>query len=168
MRSPFILFALAAFGLSVASPTTSPHVVHETRTRLSPAWKRAHLLATRQRESSTPLLLPMRFGLRQQNLHTLTDSLMAVSHPESLSYGKHWTPQDVVDHFSPSQESVDTVMEWLINSGVEKNRLRLSPSRGWIDFNSTVGEAEELLQTEYHVYEHNSGKISFGAFILSS
>lgn len=43
---------------------------------------------------------------------------------------------------------------WLESSGISQARTRLSPSWGWLEFNATVQEVEDLLQAKYHVYEH--------------
>ncbi|KAI0694701.1 subtilisin-like protein [Earliella scabrosa] len=83
--------------------------------------------------------------------------LLAVSHPLSPSYGKHWSPQDIVDTFAPSEETIRRVAEWLEEEGIARGRMRLSASKGWIEVNATVAEAERILDTEYHVYTHPSG-----------
>jgi tripeptidyl-peptidase-1 len=104
----------------------------------------------------------MRFGLAQQNLHRVEEMLMAVSHPESPTYGKHYTPADIVDTFAPSDETISTVTNWLIDSGFARNRLRLSANKGWLSLEATTAEVENLLNAEYHVYNHASGDQQFG------
>ncbi len=47
-------------------------------------------------------------------------------------------------------------MEWPIETGIADHRIELAPSRLWISINTTVGEAETLLQTKYHMYEHET------------
>ena len=49
------------------------------------------------------------------------------------------------------------VAEWLEEEGIARGRMRLSASKGWIEVNATVAEAERILDTEYHVYTHPSG-----------
>jgi tripeptidyl-peptidase-1 len=58
--------------------------------------------------------------------------------------------------FSPKQETIDLVMEWLESEGISLSRAKLSAAKTWISFNATVTEVEKLLKTEYHVYEHGS------------
>ncbi|KAG5346761.1 hypothetical protein C0989_000262, partial [Termitomyces sp. Mn162] len=96
----------------------------------------------------------MRFGLKQENLHRIEEMLLAVSHPQSPTYGQHWTPSAVVETFAPSDDTIAAVANWLTDAGITRERLRLSVSKGWIDLNATVGEIEDLLKTEYHVYTH--------------
>lgn len=46
--------------------------------------------------------------------------------------------------------------EWLISSGIEASRIGHSVNKQWIQFDATAEEAEELLKTEYHTYEHTA------------
>ena len=99
-------------------------------------------------------VLPMRFGLAQSNLDKVEEMLMAVSHPDSPTYGQHYSVKDVVDTFAPSTETVERVVGWLTESGIDRERLRLSKSKGWIELDATAEEAEALIDAEYHVYTH--------------
>ncbi|KAJ6624427.1 subtilisin-like protein [Mycena sp. CBHHK59/15] len=149
---------VAALLTLVAVAAASPaHTVHEKRVAEPDAadWSQARRL-----ESSK--ILPMRFGLRQQNLHQLEDFVMSVADPESPTYGQHWSPEKVVDVFAPSDETIAAVKNWLADSGFSPERLRLSSSRGWIKVDATAEEVENLLHTEYHVYSHSSGAQQIG------
>ncbi|KAJ7119731.1 subtilisin-like protein [Mycena epipterygia] len=157
MLAPLLTLAALA-SISAALPSThSPHILHEKRAAdpYASGWIQARRL-----ESSK--IIPMRVGLRQRNLDQLEDLLLSVSHPESPTYGEHWSAAQIVDMFAPSLETIAAVKNWLIDSGLSDDRLRLSASRGWIAANVTVEEAEKLLQTEYHVYTHPSGAEQFG------
>ena len=81
--------------------------------------------------------------------------------------GVHFAPADVVDTFAPSAETVRRVTEWLVGEGVARERLRMSASRGWIEFNTTVAEAEALIDAEYHVYAHPSGAEQISECLLA-
>ncbi|KAJ6622436.1 Pro-kumamolisin, activation domain-containing protein [Mycena sp. CBHHK59/15] len=102
-------------------------------------------------------VLPLRIGLVQPNIANLDALLHDVSHPDSPNYGAHWTPQRVAETFAPSGRQW-TPCGWLVNSGFARERIRVSGSRIWVEVNATVAEAEKLLNTEYHVYKHTSGK----------
>ena len=150
------LFAAALSGFALAAPSRqSPHVLHETRALEPLDWVPVGRLDSNK-------VLPMRFGLVQKNLHLVEEMLKAVSHPESPSYGKHYTPADVVDIFAPSNETTTAVTKWLIDAGFAPNRLRLSANKGWISLEATTSEVEDLLKAEYHVYSHASGDQQFG------
>ncbi|THH29362.1 hypothetical protein EUX98_g4824 [Antrodiella citrinella] len=142
------LLSIVLAGVVLAAPSRrSNHVVHEKRIIDPVDW-------IPDRRLDAEKILPMRIGLSQQNLHRVEELLMSVSHPESPSYGQHFTPDEVVNLFRPSDQTISAVKEWLTSSGILDHRLRLSPSKGWIEFNATTAEVEELLQTEYHVYFH--------------
>ncbi|MCJ1408986.1 hypothetical protein MMC19_003063 [Ptychographa xylographoides] len=88
----------------------------------------------------------------------LHDYLMEVSMPDSDSYGQHWSAKKIADTFAPSTETVDSVRNWLVASGIASERITQSQSMGWLHFDATVAEAENLLKTEYHLYEHQNGQ----------
>ncbi|KDR80277.1 hypothetical protein GALMADRAFT_153925 [Galerina marginata CBS 339.88] len=99
--------------------------------------------------------IPLRIGLKQQNLDMLPEHLMAVSDPTSASYGQHWSHEKVVDTFAPSADAHETIRAWLIHAGFDASRLKLSHNKAWIEIQGTTAlEAEELLNTEYHIFDH--------------
>lgn len=145
-----ILTISALLAGALALPSVN-HVLHEKRDRLPPGWQYEEKL-----ESSK--VLPMKIALVQPNLEKANDFLMDVSHPESPNYGKHWTHEEIANKFAPSSETVDTVKAWLVSSGIAPERISRSQSLGWLKFDATVAEAENLLKTEYHLYKHSTGK----------
>ncbi|KAF8217807.1 peptidase S8/S53 domain-containing protein [Mycena galopus ATCC 62051] len=144
---PLLLAAVAA------AQTLSPSVQHAKRSALPAGWSRV-------RRHAPDAVLPLRFGLTQPDvdMQTLEELLNDVSHPDSPNYGNHWSSARVAAHFAPSDESVHTVVSWISDSGVARDRVRVSKTKGWVMINATVAEAESLLNTEYHVFEHDSGK----------
>ncbi|KAI0072201.1 hypothetical protein K474DRAFT_1605557 [Panus rudis PR-1116 ss-1] len=153
---PGIIASALLYSLVTALPQGAGrfnHIVHEKRA-LDPS--ETDWIVSHKPHPST--LLPLRIGLTQSNLDRLEELLLSVSHPESPSYGKHFSPAEIVETFKPSDEAIDSVMGWLSESGLARERMRLSVSKGWVEvINSTVGEVEDLLKTEYHVYTHPSG-----------
>ena len=103
-------------------------------------------------------MLPMKIALTQSNMDKLEDYLMEVSHPSSEKFGQHWSAKKVAETFAPSRDTVEAVRSWLESSGIAPERVSQSQSLGWLNFDATVEEAENLLKTEYHVYRHKSGK----------
>lgn len=57
-----------------------------------------------------------------------------------------------------SDETVNSVKSWLTSAGVAADRIKHSQSLAWLEFNATADEAEQLLNTKYYVYEHESGQ----------
>jgi tripeptidyl-peptidase-1 len=138
---------LVFFSVVLAGPSKrADHVLHERRVAEPVAW------ATRRLEADK--VIPLRIGLKQQNMDRLEDLLLSVSHPDSPMYGQHWTPARVAEFFSPHDDTIVTVTDWLAEYGLTG---QLSRSKGWLDVEMTVDKAEELLGADYHVYSHESG-----------
>ncbi|EHL01475.1 putative Aorsin [Glarea lozoyensis 74030] len=95
----------------------------------------------------------MRIGLAQNNLDKGYEHLMDVSDPSSSNFGKHWTADDVINAFRPSDETEREVRNWLIDGGIPSSRISHSENKGWFAFYATVEEAEKLLYTTYHEYK---------------
>lgn len=145
LTTSFALLALAFSGL--ASSQFSPHVKHESRRSLPVDWEQTD-------RAPADFVLPLRIGLTQPNLDRIESLLHDVSHPESPNYGNHWSAAKVASTFRPSADSVAAVRDWLVDEGIEPSRIRLSKNFGWLEANVTIAEAEHLLKTEYHVYNH--------------
>ncbi|KAI3322798.1 subtilisin-like protein [Xylariaceae sp. AK1471] len=136
-----VLFSSLALGL----PTTTERVVHEKREGAPEHWTKIS-----SARGDTPL--DLRFALKQSNLERAEEYMRDVSHPESKNFGRFWTPQEVIKTFAPSEEAVEDTVQWLLQMGVDSKRIAPSAGRNWIKVNSTVAEAEKLLDTTYSVY----------------
>ncbi|KAM7195591.1 subtilisin-like protein [Rhypophila sp. PSN 637] len=98
-------------------------------------------------------IMPLRIGLAQRNVDLAPGWLLDVSDPKSANFGKHWSAQRVIETFTPSNETVDQVVQWLVDSGIDSERLALTPGYNWLlVHNTTVEEAEVLLNTTYYHY----------------
>ncbi|THH07970.1 hypothetical protein EW146_g9146 [Bondarzewia mesenterica] len=150
MRSTLLVLACCAAALALPSSRTTTTVVHEKRAAEPIGWEKSRRLEPYK-------VLPLRIGLKQQNIHRLDELLTSISHPDSPSYGQHWSPEEIVDLFAPADHTVSAVKDWLNDAGFSGDRLRHSINKGWIEVNATVAEVEELLNTKYHVYSHPSG-----------
>ena len=159
MRGLLLVLATCSIALAVPSQRAN-HVVHERRTVKPVGWVKSH-------KADADDIIPLRIGMKQQNLHMLEDLIMDVAHPNSPAYGQHWTPERIVDFFSPSDSTVASVRTWLGASGIDEDKLRLSLDKGWIELNVTVATAERLLDTEYHIYKHASGAKQIGTRLRS-
>ena len=158
IRTLILILALTSTSYVAAiASQISPPVLHERRT-FNPEER-----GWRFRKRLEPdAVLPLRLGLAHQNLHTLEEELNRVSHPESAEYGRHWSVDRVVKHFSPSDETINLATDWLSQNNIDPSRAKLSNSRSWLDVTVTVEEAERLLKTEYHVYDDKNGEERVG------
>ncbi|KAF2170925.1 hypothetical protein M409DRAFT_18896 [Zasmidium cellare ATCC 36951] len=141
-----ILTALLATCLcgGTSFPAGSPTAIHEERRGLSVG--RYEKLSRVHGDA----VVPVRIALVQSNIDRGYEHLMEVSHPSSASYGKHWTAQEVRDEFAPSDDTIDSILTWLAQSGTQD--VRTSHDRLWIAFNTSASHAESLFATELHEY----------------
>jgi tripeptidyl-peptidase-1 len=143
------LFSLSVLVSYVLASPTGNYVIHEKRDAAPMGWSKAERLDRRA-------LIPMKIALTQRNIDLGADYLHEVSHPESAKYGQHWTAQEVADHFAPSEETISSVMDWLIASGISSDSVKLSKGKNWINYEASVDQAESLLNAKYHRYEHDA------------
>lgn len=99
-------------------------------------------------------VLPMRIGLKQSNLEVGHDMLMDRSSPGSPNFGNHLSVQQVIDLFAPSDSSVREVIDWVASAGIPKERISQSTNKQWVQFDANATDVENLLFTDYYIYEH--------------
>lgn len=138
---PQILVAALTTGLALGSPLKRREVPnsHRLHERHLPHWSAEW---TKRSKVPSSEILPMRIGLKQSNLEAGRERLLEMwvlhfsklqvftcsqvaysSTPGSPSYGKHMTPEEVVEFFSPADATVDVVREWLVASGISAERI---------------------------------------------
>ena len=145
-------FTIALFFEGSLALPASKYVVHE---------KREVPAADTRRRLESDAIIPLRIGLRQNNLQTGYDRLMDVSHPASENYGKHLSAEEVHNIFAPSEETVKSVKDWLLSSGLEESDVMHYDNKGWLAVDVPASHAESLLKTEYFEYE-TSGSYRIG------
>lgn len=79
------------------------------------------------------------------------------SDPKSSRYGNHYTLDEVTNLFAPSAATVEVVKSWIVDSGIREERISQSSNKAWLQFDASIEEMEQLLQTKYYYYEHISG-----------
>ncbi len=84
-------------------------------------------------------------------IRTLHETLMAVSDPDSASYGHHLT-RDEVARIVELPGAVSAVGGWLRAAGAEPTQ---SPTRDSLAVNLTCAKAEELFGTQLYSYQHD-------------
>ncbi|ROW03279.1 hypothetical protein VSDG_01502 [Cytospora chrysosperma] len=135
----------------VSREIPATHVLHERHLPpVSRSW-------TRKKRVSAEAILPMRIGLKQSNLQAGHDKLMDLSDPASGNYGKHMSADEVIDFFAPEQSSVDVVVDWLVSSGISRDRIGQSVNKQWIQLDASTYEAEDLLFAEFYIWESADG-----------
>lgn len=145
----FTGFFVLATCLSAVSarPTTNAQVSFKKQTAANSRWEK-------QGKASAAAMIPMTIALAQQNLEQGPQYLQDISDPTSANYGKHWSAQKVRETFAPSEESTNTVKAWLTGAGISKEQISSAGSGSYLKFSATVDQAQSLLKTQYHIYQH--------------
>lgn len=96
--------------------------------------------------------LEMTVAFQLRNVDELEERLLAASTPGNSEYGKWLTKEQVHELTSPAQNVIDAVVAW---HGASLDDYHPG---GFVKRVVTVAEAEVLLNSEYYVYEHTSGR----------
>ncbi|KAI1270798.1 tripeptidyl-peptidase 1 precursor [Xylaria sp. FL0933] len=110
---------------------------------------------TKVRRAPADHLLDLQIGLKQSNFAELEKQLYEVSDPAHPKYGQHLSADDVEKLVKPTQETSDLVHEWLGDNGIVP--ASYSAAKDWITVTLPVSQIEKLLDTEYHIFEHEDG-----------
>lgn len=95
--------------------------------------------------------IDLHIRLKEQNLDQLQQRLLRVSDPDADEYGKHLSKEAVDLLTAPSQESVDSVTQWLASHGIDAGKV----NSGYLSISISVNEAKKLFDTDYGVYTHS-------------
>ncbi|KAK6523176.1 hypothetical protein TWF694_006071 [Orbilia ellipsospora] len=101
-------------------------------------------------DPSTPIKL--RIHLSQQNVPEFERAVIEMSTPDHVSYGNHMTQAQIDAMLRPHEETTNAVKTWLESQGLSKD---LTFKNDWIVLDTTVGQAESLLQAKYKVFQNN-------------
>lgn len=151
LSSRILIFVTTFLAGVTCAVIPSSHAIHERRNDQNTKW-------VKRGKIQSHAILPIRIGIAQSNLDRAHDFLMDVSDPSSSNYGKHWTDEEITEKFKPSEESIEHVYKWLEGSGISRNRITHSDNKGWLAFDATTKESEDLLLTEFHEFGHVSSK----------
>lgn len=89
-------------------------------------------------------------ALKQRNIDLLEKKLREVSDPNSLLYGQHLTTQEV-NQLTGNPEAVAFVKSFLQRQGISV--IKVSRNNAFITAEASVGQWEELLETQFHYFE---------------
>lgn len=87
-------------------------------------------------------------ALKIQNLDKLESELLAVSDPDSPSYGAHWGDDAVSSAFRPSNQTIFNVVKWLQSSSIREYRV----DGAFVDFRCDITTANTLFNASYYYY----------------
>ncbi|KAI1369941.1 tripeptidyl-peptidase 1 precursor [Xylaria arbuscula] len=99
-------------------------------------------------------VMQVQIGLKQSNFAELEKQLYEVSDPANAKYGQHLSAEEVEELVKPTKETTELVHEWLSENGILPS---YNSAKDWITVNLPISKLEQLLDTEYHVFEHADG-----------
>ncbi|OCT47745.1 Tripeptidyl-peptidase sed3 [Cladophialophora carrionii] len=105
----------------------------------------------------TEHLIHLTIGLSQSRFDELERRLYEVSDPSHPRYGQHLSVDEVNELVKPSDDASAAVHEWLEEYGIDMDQLAYSPAKDWISIPLPVSTIEDMLNTEYSVWEHQDG-----------
>lgn len=148
VRPHLALQALSAFIFhpALASASSSPF---ESIHQVPRGW-------TRIRSVDPAENIRLRVSLKQQNLDEFYDKLLQVSTPEHPQYGKHYEGHELRSLLKPSDEASQTAIGWLQNNNVTD----ILDDGDYLMFRTTVGTANQLLDTQFDWYQGEDGEQS--------
>lgn len=142
---------IAVFGIMVSSVLASSASSIAVKSFLDPprGWSKHSL--------PSPLFkVTLYFALRQSSFATLERELYEISSPGSPRWTQHLEKEAVEKLISPTPETLTLVDEYLISHGVDIASATRSPAMDWIIITVPVPQAERLLNSQLHVYEHSA------------
>jgi len=147
------VLVVIARGAAIGHPaeSTGNYVLHEKRSSASAIashWRRGDRI-------DSDAIVPVRIGLKQNNIEVGNQRLFEISHPASPDYGKHLTPEEVTELFAPSRDTVQAVRDWLVETGVDPRVIGHSDNKGWLAADIPAKDAERLFRAELHEYENS-------------
>jgi len=107
---------------------------------------------TRLDRADPDMELDLIIALQLRNLDILEQRLLAVATPGNPEYGSWLSKEYISELTSPPEDVIQMVLEWYGASPEDYH------DGGFIKRLVTVGEAEKLLNSEYHVFEHTTGQ----------
>ncbi|CAE6533802.1 unnamed protein product [Rhizoctonia solani] len=142
---------VAAQNVSALAASFGAHVIKERLAEVPRGWKYHSKVP-----SSYPLKL--KIALPQPNFDVLERELYEVSDPKHARYGQHLSPEEVNKLIAPHSATLTSVDEWLASHGFKISTLERSPARDWVTIVLPASKAEEMLGTEYAVWEHTESQ----------
>ncbi|RYP06958.1 hypothetical protein DL764_002845 [Monosporascus ibericus] len=94
----------------------------------------------------------LRIALEQPNLGLFEQKLYEVSTPHDPLYGKHLSREELKHLMRPRSVSTAAVADWLQASGIPAADIENAGE--WINFRTNVSRAEDLLGTQFAVYNY--------------
>ncbi|KIM93588.1 hypothetical protein OIDMADRAFT_61516 [Oidiodendron maius Zn] len=140
-----VFVAIVAIQHAAMLSLTERHDVHTRRmVAQSSSWHKGPRVPEDQ-------IIQVKLGLAtpQASVAAAEEVLQAVSDPASDTFGQYLSVGDIARIFAPSPEQIRETAKWLNDSGIPRSSLRISAHGDRISFNATVGQAQQLVNTQW-------------------
>ncbi|KAI1434191.1 subtilisin-like protein [Xylaria sp. CBS 124048] len=138
--------AIAAIAsLNSITMTDAKHILVESLPVIPTGWSKLS-------DANNDQVIKLRIALEQPGLEHFEQALYDVSTPNHPRYGQHLSREDVRELVKPHEKSTAAVLRWLRSAGIRPDDIEEDGE--WINFNTTVSKAADLLDTEFGVYSH--------------
>ena len=79
-----------------------------------------------------------------------------MSTPGHATYGKHMKRHELKEYLKPDARITNAILGWLDAEGVPKNNIE--DEGDWIKFVAPVSQAEQMLNTDFAIYQHSASQ----------
>ncbi|TEY36183.1 hypothetical protein BOTCAL_0561g00030 [Botryotinia calthae] len=100
--------------------------------------------------------IKLRIALEQPDHELFEQKLYAVSSPDHSEYGQHLEREELKKFIKPADQSTQAVLSWLEKSGISESNIHNDGE--WINFRTSIKQAEDMLNTTFHYYAHQDQK----------
>jgi tripeptidyl-peptidase-1 len=152
MRS-FLLPLLAELVLASKSASDERYEVFEKLAGIPQSW-----VLKEGRDVDHNLAFKLRIHLKNQNIDAFQQSVLDASTPSHPSYGQHLDQVAINNMIAPTTDAYTLVSEWLETHNLTS---KTTIENDWVVVHGTIANVEELLQTEYQLFENTeTGKMT--------
>ncbi|EIW75873.1 tripeptidyl peptidase A [Coniophora puteana RWD-64-598 SS2] len=116
---------------------------------------------TRTGRAPADHVLSLKLALAQPKFSDLEKHLLASSDPAHPKYGAHLSKEEVHALLAPASDTLDIVHEWLESHGLGKESVTKSAAGDWVTLRVPAKVAEEMFNTQFHIYRHDESGDSF-------
>lgn len=109
---------------------------------------------TLEREASPSEPISLRISLQNQNIESFYQKVLEISTPSHENYGKHMEQHEIRNMLRPRDDSSDEIQDWLES----RNIMNSKDGGHWISFQTTVENANRLLDTKFAWYRSEDGE----------
>ncbi|QIW94874.1 hypothetical protein AMS68_000392 [Peltaster fructicola] len=144
--------------IGVACFTAAVHALPASTTTLFESLRQVPYGWTSVGKPADDALLDFRIALTARDPGVFERTLYEVSDPSHERYGQHLKRDELRELLRPSKDASLAVRSWLESNGVDAKHI--SERGEWLNFRTTVANAEELMDTKFHTYHNRHGKIN--------